>query len=203
MVFYLTVDEVKAMFRVAEQALNDAKTEKQTLKALMVLILLRILYWGFRVSEVVGDKDTRIPGIQYHDINFHEGIITVKQKGKKDLDRIIDQETMNMIKLYCNMAKIRNGQLLPIHRSTAWRNIKRIALKANLARAQKIRCHNFGRHTFGVHAANRKHLFMKGGGKFIMKMISKQLGHSSTRVTEDFYLPFVTEDLKEAAFGVG
>lgn len=201
MVFYLTVEEVKAMFQVAEQALNAAKTHKQTLKALMIVILLRILYWGFRVSEVVGDKTTGIPGIYYHDINFQEGVITVKQKGKKDLDRIVDQETLNMVKLYCNLAKIRKGQILPIHRSTAWRIIKRIAKKANLARAQQISCHNFGRHTFAIQAINHKHLLMKEGGKLILPMVSKQLGHSSTQVTMQFYMPFVTVDLQEAAFG--
>lgn len=202
MVFYLTLNEVEGMLGVAEIVLNNAKTEKQTNKALRDIILMRILYWGYRVSEVVGDEHSGLPGIYYQHIDFKTGTIVVKQKGKDDLARIIDKETLNMIKLYCNLTKIKRGQILAMHRTTAWRILKRIARKAKLERADIISCHPFGRHTFAIHAVNRYHLFMKDGGRFDIKKVSKQLGHADIETTMKFYLPFVTEDLKEAAFGI-
>ena len=141
MVIYLTLEEVEGVLNVSE-TLRDT-------------ILLRILYWGFRVSEVVGDEKTGIPGIYYSDIDFEAGEIKVKQKGKRELTRIIDRETLSMIKLYCKEKRIKRGQILPMHRTTAWRILKRLAKKADLARAEEISCHPWGRHTSAIHALNR------------------------------------------------
>lgn len=187
MVFYLTVAEVEGMLNASEDLSHT--------------ILERVLYWGFRISEIVGDKKNKIPGIQYENIDFDSGEIKVILKGKEEITRIIDQETMNMIKLYCKAKNIKKGRILGMHRSTAHRIVKRLAAKAKLIRAEKISCHKW-RHTFAIHALNRSHKLMRDGGRLNIALVSRQLGHADITTTLRFYAKYVTADLKEAAFGI-
>ena len=161
-------------------------------------ILMRKLYWGPRISTIVGDKKNNLPGIYYEHIDFDAKEVRVLSKGKKERTIIMDQETLNMLKFYCQGKGIKRGRVLKIHRTTAHRIIKKIARSARLERAKVISCHKW-RHTFEINALNRYHFLMKDGGRFNIALVCKQLGHSDILITWRFYANYVTADLKEAA----
>lgn len=184
MVFYLTREEVKSMFDASDNLRNT--------------ILMRMLYWGPRISTIVGDKKNKLPGIHHGDIDFDAGEIKVLSKGKKERAIVMDKETLNMLKFFCQEKGIKRGRILKIHRTSAHRIIKKIAKRAGLERAPLISCHKW-RHTFAIHALNRYHFLMKDGGKFNIALVCKQLGHADIITTWRFYAKYVTTDLKEAA----
>jgi len=145
-------------------------------------LILRILYrCGLRVSELTS--------LKIHDINFEEGMITVRG-GKGDKDRIvpIDDDTLDLIQLYKGDAD--EGVLILSQRGEALstRQVERIVKKyAKKAGLKKNVYPHMLRHSFAVHS-------LKSGMN--LRSVQKMLGHSSLTTTQ-IYLDLTGEDLKE------
>jgi len=179
MVFYLKISEMKAI-------LQHTNNTRDTL-------LMRLLYNGPRVSDLVGDK--KRSGLLFESIDWEEKSAKLKVKGGKDLVVVIDPDTLNLLKSYCELKGIKRGRIFKINRKRVHQIIKETAERAGLR--EGISAHKF-RHSFAVHIIQGKHLFYPG--KAGIRAVQQQLGHKSLKHTA-IYLQFTVEDRKEA-FGI-
>lgn len=177
MVFYLQTSEIKAL-------LQHAKNTRD-------LLLMRLLYNGPRVSDIVGDK--KRSGLLYEHINWEEQTAWLKVKRGKSIIILIDPETVLLLKSYCELKEIKKGKIFKITRERVHQIIQETTKRAGLTR-KGISAHKF-RHSFAVHITMGKHLFWPG--KAGIREVQKQLGHSSLAHTAK-YLQYTIEDRREA-----
>ncbi len=179
MVFYLKTTEIQSLLQYAKNTRD--------------LLLIRLLYNGPRVSDLVGDENRS--GLLYENIDWDERSIFLKVKGGNDLVVVIDPETLVLLKSYCELKGIKTARIFKIKRARVHQIITEIADRAGLRKG--ISAHKL-RHSFAVHITMGRHLFFPG--KAGIRDVQAQLGHSSLQHTAK-YLQYTIDDRKEA-FGL-
>jgi len=172
----MTVKEVQSLF-------NNAKRVRDTL-------ILRFMYLSLRVGDVLR--------LRYENIDFEESTALCTVKGGKNIIIVIDTDTMNLLRMYCQEKGIKRGPIFTITRQRVHQIIKDLATDAGLERAKLLSSHKL-RHSFAVHSLDGKHLFIKN--RLNLRQVQLQMGHSKIQTTSQ-YLQYTTTDRKEA-FGFG
>lgn len=179
MVFYVTTSEMEVLLQGA--------------KKLRDVLLLRLMYLGPRVSDIVGDgKKAR--GLRYENIDWKESIAQLTTKGGSVNTIVIDPDTLNMLRLYCEEKGIKRGKIFNLSRQRVHQIIKDIVHEKGLR--EQISAHKL-RHGFAVGALDGVHLFIRK--PLNLRQVQMQLGHTSLEHTAK-YLKYTTSDRK-AAFG--
>ena len=155
----LEPEEYKRMLRIA----------KKTGEMDMYYIMKIIAYTGIRIEEL---KEFTVESIQ-------KNYIPVNNKGKIR-DIILRNDLRKELLNYCKENDIREGYIFrgrkegpPLHTSTIWKHLKKIAGKCRGIKLEKVHAHSF-RHLFAIK-------FMNEGGD--IGELADILGHSSIDTT--------------------
>ena len=136
--------------------------------------LLFMLQWraGLRVSEALA--------LERRDLNLETDRPTLRVRvGKGGKSRIVPvhPDLKDALALVLNYTHRRQGPLVPVSRSTAWRWVQEAVLRAErdglIERGRRIGAHTL-RHSYA------RHLLMSGVG---INYVSRWLGHASIKPT--------------------
>lgn len=168
---YLEPEEVKALIRMAPHP-----------KA----ALLMLLQWraGLRVSEALSiePRDLRLDGDRPQ-------LIVRKGKGNKQRWVPVHPELKSALTTVISFGNRKNGPIIGVNRSTAWRWIK-TAMKRAIASGLLPPGRKISTHTLRHSAA--RHWLANG---VPINLVSVWLGHSSIKTTADTYLPVLPDYL--------
>lgn len=155
--------------------------------------LLELMYAsGLRVSEVIG--------LEVSDIDFDEGILRARGKGKKERIVPVGRQALLSIRIYlragrraltkdrpqkCLFVNFRGGQLT---RQGLYKIVRKYAALAGLE--ERMSPHTL-RHTFATHLLN---------GGCDLRSVQEMLGHADVSTTQT-YTHLSTERLKDVYFG--
>jgi len=185
---YMDMDEVKKLRTVTEaQAIVDLQKGRITGPLAWMLIDLA-LSTGLRVGEMAA--------LTIKDIDLTRGAISVtrlKRKKNKRETLAVNKELLEHLKQYIGNRK--SGKLFEGKRgSLTAQGLQRIwkaaVKRAGLPKELSIHC---ARHTIAVH------LLKKTGN---LRLVQKQLGHSSPATTANMYADISFEDMQEGLNGL-
>lgn len=138
-----------------------------------------LAYAGCRISEALGVHD--------HQLDHDAGVIVLRTlKRRRVVFRAVPLPPALMRELAALPASA-DGRILRMHRSTAWRHVKR-AMKMSAIDGPMATCRGL-RHGFGMRAA---------ASSIPPSLIARWLGHASTNTTA-IYLDAVGEEEREFA----
>ncbi|MCR4421371.1 MAG: tyrosine recombinase [Spirochaetales bacterium] len=166
---YLTVEEIKSLFKAMEEADLDEFTKKRD------LAIFEILYsCGLRVSECCE--------LKFNQINFEEKFLIVYGKGRKErlvpFGKNADKKLEEYFEIRRKNYDIKTAFVFisrlkkPISRVGIW---KRLKYYSKLANIQKDIYPHILRHSFATH------LIMNGAD---LRFVQELLGHASIVTTE-------------------
>lgn len=150
---YLTGDERRRFFRVAS-------AREQTTQALCYLLA----FTGCRISEALS--------LARHQLDVGQGTVTVRTlKRRRVVFRTVPVPSI-VVTLLLALPVHDDGRFFAMHRTTAWRRIKRVMERAEIA-GPMATCRGL-RHGFGIHAA---------GSSVPVNLIQRWMGHASPMTT--------------------
>lgn len=159
-------------------AYHASKQETQT-----KLLCLILLYTGCRITEALN--------LRICDLQIEDNIIAITSIKKRDKHHVRQIPVPNSLMIELN-DNYQHHHIyfhpFAMHRSTAWRKIKKIMKQADIVGEQATL--KGLRHSFAVHCALRN---------VAITMCSKWLGHSSLEITTHYYRVVGTEEREIAS----
>lgn len=190
---YLTIEKVRQLRRFCEQEKQRAIRQGSFLGVRDWFLIELGLNTGLRVQEMADLKcgDLYVSGIE-------ASVIVRKGKGKKRRPVEIDESFKKSCRFFLKWKHwfghsveegappLTSKRGLPLTKRTLQKAFKRIAQAAGLERYYSIHCL---RHTYGTHLLK--------AGRYNLRFVQEQLGHSSVRITE-VYTSLLSKEKKKA-----